>query len=148
MPTSYSPPVLPKDIEQLLKTRAEHVAAIGVIDATLGRVRTALGGGTKPAPVAAAKPVKAPVMKKAPVAKPAPAPMKKPTKGFPVTAADLVLTFVKNHKNPTTQEIGKHWKSNGRLGTADNTLSLLTKAKKLKRNPLPAGQRGSRYTLP
>ena len=63
-----------------------------------------------------------------------------------MTANEFVLAFVQSKKNPTSQEINQHWKSSGRLGAADNSLSLLTKSKMLKRIPLGEGIRGSRYT--
>ena len=138
-------------------------AAIGVIDATIARVTAALGGTThkpvahtpaaptkklgrpfkaKPAPVAKAPATKAPVIK-SPAAK-APAP-KAAKSGL--TANEFVIEFIKAKKNPTSQEINKHWKDSGRKGMADNNLSLLTKAKKIKRTPLGGGARGSRYSI-
>ena len=85
---------------------------------------------------------------KAPKAKAraAKAPVKAAKSGL--TANEFVLEFVKSRKNPTSQEVNKHWKEAGRLGMADNNLSLLTKAKKLKRVPLGEGLRGSRYSIP
>lgn len=58
-----------------------------------------------------------------------------------------MLAFVKEHKNPTSQEIERHWTSEGRRGLAANSLTRLVKAKKLKRTPLGKGIRGSRYSL-
>jgi len=148
MSTVSSPAALPLHIEKLLTQRHEHVAAVAVIDATLARVTAALGVTTpKAAPVA---PIKAAAPKavapKAPVAK-APA-AKAPVKAKSgLTANEFVLEFVKAKKNPTSQEINAHWKAAGRKGMADNNLSLLTKAKKLKRVPLGAGIRGSRYSI-
>jgi len=142
MSTVSSPAALPLYIEKLLSQRHEHVAAVAAIDATLARVSAALGGAApKAAPVA--KPVVKVAARKAPVAK-APVKAKKPG----LTANEFVLEFVKARKNPTSQEINKHWKDAGRLGMADNNLSLLTKAKKLKRVPLGQGLRGSRYSIP
>ena len=147
MSTVSSPAALPLYIERLLSQRHQHVAAVATIDATLARVSAALGGAAPKAAVA--KPVKAAARKakapaaKAPVAK---APVKAAKSGL--TANDFVLEFVKARKNPTSQEINKHWKDAGRLGMADNNLSLLTKAKKLKRTPLGLGLRGSRYSIP
>jgi hypothetical protein len=54
--------------------------------------------------------------------------------------------FVRERKNPITQEIEKQWASEGRKATAGNALTLLVKGKKLKLTPLE-GQRGSRYSL-
>jgi hypothetical protein len=161
MSTVSSPAALPSFISKLLSDRHAHVAAVAAIDATLSRVSAALGGAApKVAPVKAiAKPVakkpvkkaapalKAPVVKaavKAPVVKKAPAVKAKKTG---LTANDFVLGFVKDKKNPTSQEINKAWKDAGRKGMADNNLSLLTKIKKLKRVPLGEGIRGSRYSI-
>ena|ERR1700722_18135690 len=63
---------------------------------------------------------------------------------FTVSGEESVLSFVKEHKGATTQDIKKFWAGEGRGGTADNVLSKLVKEKKLKRTPLD-GQRGSRY---
>lgn len=158
MSTVSSPAALPLYIEKLLSQRHEHVAAVTAIDATLARVAAALGGAApKAAPVKVVKAAaKAPASKafaaKAPVAKPvAKAPLAKaPAKAAKpgLTANEFVLEYVKAKKNPTSQEINKHWKDSGRKGMADNNLSLLTKAKKLKRVPLGHGLRGSRYSIP
>jgi len=153
MSTVSSPAALPLYIEKLLSQRHEHVASIATIDATLSRVTAALGGSApkaapvKLAPKPVAKPMKAVMAPKAPLAKApvakAPAAIKKPG----LTANEFVLEFIKAKKNPTSQEINKAWKDAGRKGMADNNLSLLTKAKKLKRVPLGAGIRGSRYSI-
>jgi hypothetical protein len=152
------PTSLPHHIEQLLSKRHDHVSAIAVIDATLARVTAALGGlagGSANGPaVKLVKPAKTVAAKVAPaiVAK---APKikivktRKPRKDsrYAMTANDLVISFITAKKNPTSQEVTKYWKEHGRNGTPDNTLSLLTKAKKLKRTPLGKGIRGSRYSL-
>jgi hypothetical protein len=139
MPTTSSLAVLPQSIQQLLEQRQQHAQAIAAIDATLARVREALGTasthrGRKLTTVS----VKAPAARG-----------KRRRRKFAVSANELVLAFVKAHKNPTTQEIKQHWASEGRSkGGTDNILSMLTKAKKLKRTPLGKGMRGSRYSLP
>ena len=65
---------------------------------------------------------------------------------FSVSGDELVLTFVKAKKNPTTKQVNQHWKSQGRAYTADNTLTKLVKEKKLKRTPIVGG-RGSQYSV-
>jgi hypothetical protein len=65
---------------------------------------------------------------------------------FAVSGEQMILGFVKSKSNPIGGEIEKHWKSEGRAGTAANLLSKLVKEKKLKRTPLKEG-RGSRYSL-
>ena len=66
---------------------------------------------------------------------------------YATTAEDLILSFVKEKTNPTTQEIKKLWDSEGRKGKADNELTRLVHFKKLERTPL-VGERGSRYSIP
>src|ERR1039458_3245878 len=104
MPTTSSLAVLPQSIQQLLEERQQHAEAIAAIDATLARVREALGTksthrGRKLAVVTA----------QAPAAK-----GKRRRRKFALSANELVLAFVKAHKNPTTQDIKKHWASEGR----------------------------------
>jgi hypothetical protein len=65
---------------------------------------------------------------------------------FTVTGEDSVIAFIKKHGNPTTAEVNKHWKSEGRGGLANNTLTRLTQQKQLKRVK-EEGVRGSRYTV-
>ena len=60
--------------------------------------------------------------------------------------AESVLNFIRKQRNPTTREINQNWKAEGRGGTADNTLTLLTKNRQLKRSALE-GERGSRYQV-
>jgi hypothetical protein len=67
---------------------------------------------------------------------------------FPLSAADSILAFLKSkgEKGATTADINKHWKSEGRKGSAYVSLGLLVKQKKVHREDLK-GARGSRYTL-
>jgi len=154
MSSVSSPAALPNFISELLTERQQHVADIAVIDATLARVTAALGGSSaaKPAaiqaaPVAKARRGRKPGSKNAakPAAAPKPAAPKAAKSGM--TAHEFVLDFVSGKKNPSTQDVNKHWKASGRLGNADNTMSQLTKLKKLKRSPLANGQRGSTYSV-
>jgi hypothetical protein len=140
MSTKLSLPELPTRIQKLLEERRHHTDALARIDMILAGIGAALGGTT----------VKTPVVKaaKAPAAKaPAATGKKRKLKRFAVSAEQSILNFVKEHKNPTSQEIGKHYQGEGRGGRADNTLSLMVKNKKLKRTPLGKGTRGSRYSL-
>jgi hypothetical protein len=66
---------------------------------------------------------------------------------FAVSGNDAILAFVKANPGATTGETKKHWTAEGRASGADNTLSLLVKARKLKRTPLGKGIRGSKYSL-
>lgn len=65
---------------------------------------------------------------------------------FKQTAEESILTYVKKAGKPTTAEVNKHWQAEGRGGKADNTLTKLVQAKKLKRVK-DKNVRGSRYTV-
>jgi hypothetical protein len=151
MSTVSSPAALPQYIEKLLTDRHAHVTAIATIDATMHRVTVAIGGSAPkaaaPKPVVAKKAVKKVAAKKVTLKKVAPkAPVAKAVKSG-MTANEFVLSFIKAQKNPTSQDIAAHWKKAGRKGMADNSLSVLTKSKTLKRIPLGEGIRGSRYSI-
>lgn len=163
MPTVSTPAALPSFIEDLLEERQSYVDAIAGIDAKVSGVFHALGiadvtsGLVKPESVkpVAAKPAAAKPVAVKPVAAPkAAAPKAAAGPGrkrgavskFGISANDFVLAYVGAHKGATTQDINNHWKSSGRPGTADNSMSILTRSKKLKRAKV-AGGRGSKYTL-
>jgi DNA-binding transcriptional regulator YiaG len=61
------------------------------------------------------------------------------------TAEQFVLSLVGSRKAATSNEINAAWRKAGRHGRADNTLSLMVKARKLKRARLK-DERGSRFT--
>jgi DNA-binding transcriptional regulator YiaG len=63
---------------------------------------------------------------------------------FKRTAEEMILDLAKG-RGHTTGEINAAWKKEGRAGSADNTLSQMVGAGKLKRSKV-AGERGSRYT--
>ena len=63
---------------------------------------------------------------------------------FSQTAEEFVLGMLKGGKKLTTGEINAAWKKSGRAHNADNTLSKMTKARKVKRMKVK-GQRGSEY---
>jgi hypothetical protein len=126
---------LPKQIQQLLDQRQEHTDALTKIDGLLDAITAALGGKRGSLGPAA---VKAPATKV----------KRSKRRRFAISAPDLVLAFVKEKKNPTTQEIMKYVKSQGRTaGAGSNALSILTQTKKLKRAPLGEGRLGSRYSV-
>lgn len=141
MPTSNSPAALPQHIEQLLQDRQQHVAAIATIDATFARVSAALGA--KETYQAMSAPAATPVAGKA-----------APTRGrkrrgssrFAMTGDESIQAFVRKQGNPTSQDVERHWKSEGRGGAAANSLTRMVQQKKLKRTPLGKGIRGSRYS--
>jgi hypothetical protein len=80
------------------------------------------------------------------------APLARPPKArarrgdYPATAEQSIVAFVKQNDSATTQEIRKHWTSEGRPGVPDYVVSRMVKAGKLKRTPL-GGKLGSRYSL-
>jgi hypothetical protein len=132
---------IPTTIQSLLDQRHQHVEAISKIDHTLAAVTVALGsyGVASPAP---AKASLVPVAKKAPAAK------KRSRGSFAVSATDLVLEFLKSNKGATTKAITEYVVAKGRsTGSVSNALSVLSKAKKLKRTPLGKGKLGSTYSL-
>lgn len=152
MPKSHTGSELTSRVSELLSERHRHQTAIEQIDATISRVSAALGGGM---PKIATAPLAAKRRGRPPGFKPvttAVAAVAKPKRGrrrrgkFAVSGDESVLTFIKSHKNATTQDVNKHWKNEGRGNTADNTLTKLVKEKKLKRTPLQ-GKRGSSYTV-
>jgi hypothetical protein len=65
---------------------------------------------------------------------------------YEMSGEDSIIGFIKTHRNPTTQDVKKHWASEGRGGTADNALSKLVKERKIRRTSL-IGQRGSTYSV-
>ena len=124
------------DIANLLSSLLGGMIALGHA-APASAPAAAHRAPSRPAPArAAAAPKPAPKAKAA-------SPIGRSSYG--VTGIDSVLNYVKKHGTPTTQELAKHWSSEGRGGKVDHTLSQLVKTKKLKRLPNPAG-RGSRYT--
>ncbi len=64
---------------------------------------------------------------------------------FAKTAEQFVLDLLTGGKTMTTAQINAKWKQAKRSGSADNTLSLLAKNGKLKREKIEDGQ-GSRYS--
>ena len=134
---------LPQRIQELLEDRQQHADAVAHIDQLLANVGAVLGNGAVITPNGK-KPVAAPAATMAPAVK-----GKKRRRGrgnFALSAEDSILMFVKQKKNPTTAEVNQHVKDEGRASTADNTLSIMVKKKKLKRTPL-GGRLGSRYTV-
>lgn len=66
---------------------------------------------------------------------------------FEITGDELILRFVRRLGCPTTEEIRRHWESEGRRGKAENNLTNLVKRGQLIRNR-QAGQTRSTYSLP
>ena len=121
-------------IRSLLEQRQTHLDALAWIEETLEQIGRLVGSSIGTPRAASPRDAASPRARRR-------------RGSYSVTADDLVLSFVGEHKNPTGREISKHWKAEGRPWTADVTLGKLTKAKRLKRTPL-VGQRGSRYSVP
>jgi len=126
---------LTSQIASLVKSRADHQAAIDDIDATLAGIKSALGGGV------------APTAKVYTGAKRGPKPKGKRKRGkFTMSGDESILSFIKSAGTPSTKDVNKHWKGEGRGGSADNALTKLVKLKKLKRIAVK-GERGSKYSV-
>jgi DNA-binding transcriptional regulator YiaG len=63
---------------------------------------------------------------------------------LPLSREEFILSLLKGRKALTSKEINAAWKKSGRVANADNTLSIMTKAKKMKRTKLK-GRKGSEY---
>ena len=135
-------------VDQLLEQRQQHLDAAERISNTIAQIESLLGsaGGAK----RRGRPPGRPRMSDfggAPVSAP-----NGPRRGrrrrtrqrFAISGEQSIINYIRSHKDATTQDIKKHWASEGRGGTADNALSKLVREKKIKRYPLE-GQRGSRF---
>ena len=67
-------------------------------------------------------------------------------RGYSITAEELIVGFVKQKGQPTTQELKKMWINAGRASRFENELSRMVTAGKLKRTPLK-DKPGSRYSI-
>lgn len=95
----------------------------------------------------ATKAAKAPKATKAPKAAKAAKSAGKRRGSFEITGDELILRFVKDKGNATTEQIRKHWEASSRGGKSDNNLTNLVKSGKLVRSKDPSGP-GSLYSLP
>lgn len=160
-------------VQQLIGTlraeRVHHLQSLQEIDQTFkdfGISATAQRGPGRPKALHTLTPLKAkaaaantprkkaaPKKKRAVVAKSAAKkagraakPASKARPHFSMTGDELILGFIKARGSATTAEIAQHWTLNRRGGKAENNLTDLVKAGKLKRTPL-VGKRGSSYAL-
>ncbi len=62
-----------------------------------------------------------------------------------MTGEELIMRFVRRKGGATTAQINDYWRRQGRGGSADNTLSKLVRATRLRRRNIE-GARGSQYT--
>lgn len=70
----------------------------------------------------------------------------RPRGTFAMTGDELILRFVRDKGDATTEQIRKHWEASGRGGKSDNNITNLVKKGKLLRNKPPTGL-GSIYTV-
>ena len=139
------PADLGQRISHLLEQRSQHESAIAQIDETLARVGAVLGtdfGARRRGrpPGSGAKAASAGPGRKA-------GGRRRRKRGrFATSGEDSILSFIKSNRNPSTQDVNKHWRGEGRGGSADNTLSKLVREKRLKRTSIE-GQRGSTYAV-
>ena len=133
---------LAKLVQQLQAERQDHLDAIEEIDATFDALGIKPGkAGRRRRPKNGRRKGKA--AKKRASKKRA---KKKGRKRFRTTGEDLVVSLLKKNKTMTTSQINKRWNQAGRGGNADNTLSKLTRDKKVKRTNIK-GAMGSEYRL-
>ena len=161
-PTKQAAADLASIIATLKAERQEHLDAVAEIDETFGQFGISAEGtprrGRPPkSKNGRRKKVGRPKMAKKKVAKNGrrkkgkKAAAKKTTtkkagrRKFTKTANDFILDLLTGGKTMTTGEINGKWKQGRRSGTADNTLSLLAKDGKVKREAIE-GKRGSRYS--
>ncbi len=122
-------------IAKLRDQRQAHESAIAEIDRVFGELGIDVGGGRRRGP---GRPRKFGTKK-------AGRRGRRKRGVFKQTAEESIIGFVKKAGKPTTAEINKHWTAEGRGGKADNTLTKLVQARKLKRVK-DKNVRGSRYT--
>jgi hypothetical protein len=158
-------------IKRLTVIRKQHVAALDEIESTFrhfgiekllepsGRggakrraaaepASAAKGNGRRKRKAAATAPKTGKRRGRKPaVGRPAKKAGKRTRGSFEITGDELILRFVRKLGCPTTEEIRRHWESEGRGGKAENNLTNLVKSGKLIRNRI-AGQMRSTYSLP
>ncbi len=144
MPTN--PLAIGETVQQLLADRQRHADALAAIDATLTRISLVLNIRTASAPQSAK--ASASAAPAATASSTGTKPTRRKRRRFGVSGNDSVLQFVASRgaAGATTKQIQANWKSQGRGGKADNSLTQLVKDGRLKRTPLK-DQPGSRYTL-
>jgi hypothetical protein len=126
-------------ITSLAQERREHEQAIAQIDAVFARYGIAVAGGRgRGRRGAGVRGLVARAGKKA-------GGRRRKRGRFTLTAEESILRFLKSANKPSTADVNVHWKSEGRGGKADNTLTRMVKEGKLKRVK-SKDVRGSRYS--
>ncbi|HEY8751878.1 MAG TPA: hypothetical protein VIM11_28105 [Tepidisphaeraceae bacterium] len=138
-------------VSELQEQRQQHLEAVEKISATLAEIERLVGGAGNGAPRRGRPPGRPKASGGSAIGAEAVGRSggrgKKRTRGrFEITGEDSIIGFIKTHRNPTTQDVKKHWASEGRGGTADNALSKLVSERKIRRIPM-VGQRGSTYSV-
>jgi hypothetical protein len=124
---------LAKLVKQLQAQRQEHLDAIAQIDAAFENLGMGEGAAS-------------PGRKKAKNGRRKTTGKGRGRKKFKMTAEEMVYDLLKKNKTLTTGQINKQWTKAGRGGNADNTLSKMTREKRLKRTNIK-GLMGSEYRL-
>ena len=126
-------------ITSLQAERQKHADALAAIDALFSRLGITPRAGKRRGRAPGSRTVK--------TVKAAKGRKRRPRRKFKTSGNDSIMAFVKEAgaKGRTGAEIDKHWKKEGRSGSAYVNLGQLVKAKKLKREKIKGG-RGSRYT--
>jgi len=132
-------------VDQLLQQRQQHLDAAEQISATIEQIASLLGtaSGVKRRGRPPGRP-RLNAISSAPSAGPRRGRRKR--RRFEMSGEDSIINYIRGHRDATTQDLKKHWASEGRGGTADNALSKLVREKKIKRYPLE-GRRGSRFAV-
>jgi hypothetical protein len=135
-------------VQELLEQKAKHTEALNRINETLSRIGSMLGGNGSRAPRRGpGRPPASAAMGAGAAAPEGGRRRRRRKRGkFAMSGEDSIIRFIREHRNPATSEITAHWRSEGRGGKADNALSRLVKARRLKRQAI-AGERGSRYLI-
>src|SRR6266478_960577 len=126
-------------VQVLLQQRQQHVDAVGKIDATVAEIEKLLGGTIGSGKRRGRPPGRPKGSRNVVAAVPAVGPGRGGRRGrrkrgrFATSGEDSIITFIRQNRNPTTQDIKKHWASEGRGGTADNALSKMVRERKIKR---------------
>src|SRR6266702_2619402 len=142
---SISPDALAEEIKKLQVNRRMHASAIGAIDAALEQINQTLL--TVRRATEASKEEAGRINEATPVAKATTESRRPKTyRKFSRTGEQAILDLVRERTAVSTAEINKHWRAEGRRGSANNAIGRLLNDGHLHREAI-AGQRGSRYRL-
>lgn len=134
MARDINPGQLAKTIQSLQQKRAEYQRKIAEIDEVFARCGITPGSGA--APARAARPAAAPAKRRG----------KRRRGRFAKSAGQSLIDLVRSagKKGVSSNELAKHWKTEGRAGQPYVALGQLVRTKKLRKENLK-GQRGSQY---